>query len=105
MLNLTVYRQPSTGMEHTLEMAYKAIVYRKLNRKQWLSIYSAYRCAVRTYNGTNSAERILAEGLLSHELGYYIQTMRHVQRRTGRMRRIAQLRRKIKVRLHHAATN
>ena len=92
-------------MEHTFDKAYEAIVYRKLNRKQWLSIYSAYRCAVHTYNSSNTAERILAEGLLSHELGEYIQDMRHVQRRTGRMRRIAQLRRKIKVRLHHAATS
>ena len=105
MLDLTVYRQPSTGMENTLDKAYKAIVYRTLNRKQWLNIYSAYRCAIRTYNGNNNAERLMAECLLSHELGEYIQDMRHVQRRTGRMRRIAQLRRKIRVRLHHAATS
>ena len=92
-------------MENTLDKAYKAIVYRTLNRKQWLNIYSAYRCALRAYNGSNTAERILAEGLLSHELGYYIQTMRHVHRRTGRMKTIANKRHKIKVKLHHAATS
>ena len=105
MLDLTVYRQPSTGMEHTLDKAYEAIIFRTLTRNQWLSIYSAYRCAVRTYNGTNSAESFMAEGLLSHNLGEYIQDMRHIQGRTGRMAAIAKKRHRIKVRLHHAATS
>ena len=90
-------------MENTLDKAYEAIVYRTLNRKQWLIIYSAYRCAIRTYNGNNNAERLMAEGLLSHELGEYLQDLRHVQRRTGRMAMIAHMRHRIKVRLHHAA--
>ena len=94
-----------TTYDNVLSNALSAIMNRTMSHEQWQSIYSAYRCALRTYNSTNGVERILAEGLLSHELGYYLQTMRHVQRRTGRMRRIAQLRRKIKVRLHHAATH
>ncbi len=92
-------------MENNYDRAYEALVYRKLNRKQWLNMYSAYRCAVRSYNGSNTAERFVAEGLLSHELGEYLQDLRHVQRRTGRMCTIAHKRHQIRVKLHHAATH
>lgn len=103
MLDLTVYRQPSTDMERTYDNALSAIMNRTMSREQWLLIYSAYRCALRTYNSSNTAERILAEGLLSHELGFYFQTMSHRPRRSRRMTTIAHKRHKIRVRLHHAA--
>ena len=103
MLDLTVYRQPSTGMETTYDNALSAIMNRTMSREQWLLIFSAYRCALRVCNGGNHIERVLAEGLLSHELGFYFQTMSHRPRRSRRMTTIAHKRHKIRVRLHHAA--
>lgn len=90
-------------MKTTFDLAYIGLLKRTISRREWRAIYSAYRCAVKSYNGGNASERVLAEGLLSHELGQLLQSMRHVHRRTGRMNIIAHKRRQIRVKLHHAA--
>ena len=92
-------------MKTTFDLAYMALLNRTTSRREWHALYSAYRCALRAYNSSNAAECFLAEGLLSHDLGQFFQSMRHVQRRKGRMETIARKRRQIKVKLHHAATS
>jgi hypothetical protein len=92
-------------MENTFNKAYMAMVSRTASRDQWLAIYSSYRCALTVYRGNNSSESLMAEGLLTHDLGLMLSDMMAAPKRSARTKLISHKSLLIRHKLRHVATH
>ena len=92
-------------MENIYDRALTALQNRTLDRNQWLNIYGAYRCALKAYRGSNISESLMAEGLMTHDLGIMLSNMMAAPKRTYRRTRISHKSLSIRHKLRRAATH